>query len=498
MTFNTYDPDTASTFQYYTPPQRKDLNSTYAFGVSKKNALKLLGFNDNGQLNAWGKAVNIGAPLWGGPLGVAVPALRDTVAKSIASDTVAEQGIADRQQKDLRLGVAGAELLGGAALGLTGAGAPAAVPLITKGGIGVAQNIMQDGGFLQGGSHASGKDLAVVDKQTGSDTGVRMEGGELLFSRERTEALKDAVANCDYGKLMKIAHEQIMQPTNKSEYANGGTITEPTYLSDAIQPQQISVPYLQQPEMGGLMERNTTMTMPTTPNEDIPLMPMRTMYATEPTMQYADVDRSVAPTIIGGGTASTPSTDWMSYLKYTIPIAQTALGATAALTTKLPEYTPPADFLGMIERRKRMANEGLNAQENILLDKEAQDAYRLGVDNIYKASGGNAGAILGNQNALASDLLNFQLKKAAMNSAERKANIGDYENSIAKELELSRDAYGRKYNQAAGTRAAGGNLLGVGLLNAQDAFTADDIARAYSRLDKTEQDNYMNYLKNKK
>jgi hypothetical protein len=219
-----------------------------------------------------------------------------------------------------------------------------------------------------------------------------------------------------------------------------------------------------------------------------------------PEMQYPQDNNTIGTSAKMNTTTpatTTPSGSWMDYIKYAIPAIQTGLGAYASQTTKLPEFTPPAEFNAMMALHKRQSGEGLSAQENMLLDRAIQDTYTTGLNKIYGSSGGNAGAILGNQNALAGDVLNAKIKQAALNADQRKKNQDTYAEDVAKQLALMQDAYKLKYAQAAGARAAGGNLMGVGLNNAQDMMMADALKKEKAGQSNTFENSLEEYFKNK-
>jgi hypothetical protein len=171
----------------------------------------------------------------GGPTAWAGLAGRDALAKHISGNSDAMAGIERHQKKDLNAILAGGEITAGAALSATGAGAAIGAPLIGAGvqqGIKTANmanggympdysSVMGNGGMVNGGSHQSGHDLAIVDKNTGGDTGIRVEGGEMVFSKERTNALRNAYNQKDYNAVMQIVREQMHNGVNAHKLDDG-------------------------------------------------------------------------------------------------------------------------------------------------------------------------------------------------------------------------------------------------------------------------------------
>jgi hypothetical protein len=491
--FNTYNPDTASTFQYYTPKPKTDLSSDWGLGLSKEQALSLLGYKTNGELNTFGHVQN-GLGIAGVGEGFVAIAARDALAKNIAGNSDASMGIAEHQKKNLGVGLGLAQIGLGAGLIGTGAGVGVGAPLIASG---VKQTYntyqMENGGLIKGGSHESGHDLAIVDKHTGGDTGIRVEGGEMVFSKERTNALKHAYATKDYNAIMKIVREQMINGGGGHKLENGTD------------------------ELGLLVPQSTSMNWatgyPTATNEGIGSMPIDAgdnmmnwgngqVYTPTPPNDFnltnasMDAIKGYSGVPNNGIVTTAPkATDWNSYFKYAIPAAQIGLGAYATQSTKLPEYTRPESFNALMALHKKQSGQGLTAEENMLLDREIQNAYHTGVNKIYNASGGNAGAILGNQNALAGDVLNAKIKQMALNADERKRNTNAYAEDIAKELSLTQDAFNRRYAQAVGARSAGGQLMGTGINNAQDMLIADELAKTQKEQDNTSSKALLDYLK---
>lgn len=391
---------------------------------------------------------------------------------------------------------------------------------------------MSNGGMVNGGSHQSGHDLAIVDKNTGGDTGIRVEGGEMVFSKERTNALKHAYNQNDYNAVMRIVREQMHNGVNAHKLEGG---TNELNLVPQGSAMNWNDGYPQNPSVINQIEYNTpysTNRMVSDANElnigtpintkiqansmnwdtgyankfdpNIELAGMPTKYASQKDygispMQNPEMRLQQDYNAIGTGAVTPPSNasgSWMDYIKYAIPAIQTGLGAYAS-QTKLPEFTTPPEFDAMIALHKRQSGEGLSAQENMLLDRAIQDTYTTGLNKIYNNSGGNAGAILGNQNALAGDVLNAKIKQAALNADQRKKNQDTYSEDVAKQLALVQNLYNQRYAQAAGARAAGGNLMGVGLNNAQDMITADALKKAGNSQDNTFANALEEYFKNK-
>lgn len=77
--------------------------------------------------------------------------------------------------------------------------------------------------MLEGGE--GGDDLAVVDTNTGKDTGVRMEKGEMVvFSKQTLSALGKALKTGDKDSVFGIVQEQVNKSGDNGGFAKGGVV----------------------------------------------------------------------------------------------------------------------------------------------------------------------------------------------------------------------------------------------------------------------------------
>lgn len=74
---------------------------------------------------------------------------------------------------------------------------------------------------LQGASHEEGG-IPVTDASTGQDTDVSLEGGEMVFSKEDSSALQQAVQQGDKEAVFNIVSANMQKEVNEGEMKNGG------------------------------------------------------------------------------------------------------------------------------------------------------------------------------------------------------------------------------------------------------------------------------------
>lgn len=75
--------------------------------------------------------------------------------------------------------------------------------------------------MLNGPSHAEGG-MPVMDEQTGQETDVLLEGGEMVFSKEDSASLEQAVATGDKEAVFQIVSANIQKEVSAGEMAKGG------------------------------------------------------------------------------------------------------------------------------------------------------------------------------------------------------------------------------------------------------------------------------------
>lgn len=75
--------------------------------------------------------------------------------------------------------------------------------------------------MTQGPSHEEGG-MPVTDAQTGQDTDVSLEGGEMVFSQDDSAALKQAVSSGDKDAVFQIVSGNLQKEVSEGEMAKGG------------------------------------------------------------------------------------------------------------------------------------------------------------------------------------------------------------------------------------------------------------------------------------
>jgi hypothetical protein len=462
MLFDTIQPQ----INNYTAPQNPK------FSGNEKKLMSILGYNDEGNRNTWGKIM----PFVPG-LGVAGTIGSNIFANHLASDNdeiLREHIRAANKQKGMA-SIGGLEI--GAGVAASALGAPqAGMPLITQ-GIGTsAQSFqMKEGGYIPGGSHKSGNDIALVHANTGEDTGIRVEGKELLFSKENTEELKEAIENNDHEKLFKIVESQLNngkpqmdnekmelgEGTNWSGIPNVQQYTNPYAFGDYFGKEQNGQPYgVYAPEqidysMAGMAGYTPSNAMLNRNYNDTPL----------PMQEGIDaVSSSTAPTNSMG-----------NYWSYIPALAQTAIGL-SNVNKKIPTIQEPAAYSNYVNRVEQMSHQGYTPEERAYIDRDIKSTYALGLDKAKSYSGGNSAAVLGTLNSLGNGMNEAKLKAKAEEAGLKRQNLLNYGSALGTETQLfnlPNQEWAMKY--ALMNKEAAANLANTGLTNVQGAATYNNL-----------------------
>jgi hypothetical protein len=450
---------------------------TAKFGGTDKTIMSLLGYNDEGNRNTWGKIMPFT------PFGGAATIGGNFLAHKMVSDDSQQlqDNVAQANQEKMKAALAMLQI--GAGVGATAFGAPqAGVPLITS-GAGSAVQSFGEGGILPSGSHKSGNDLALVHSKTGEDTDIRLEGGELLFSKENTEELKEAIKNNDHKKMLKIVKSQMKGGKHKMDNKKM-ELGEGRGWSGIPNVQQDSNPYAFGDYFG--KEQNGQPVFDKyTPTSVQPYV----FEGQKAPFSYANPDFSVAQgdtsnpytfsedwsgadVINGKGMDATIPTSGNSmgdYWSYIPGIAQTAIGL-SNVNKKIPTITEPAAYSKYISRLAQMSNQGYTPEEKAYLNRGIQGSYDLGMNKAVNYSGGNSAAVLGTLNSLGNSMNEAKLKMAAEESGLKRQNLLNYGNALGTETQmfnLPNQEWAMKY--ALMNKEAAANLARTGLENVQSA-----------------------------
>jgi hypothetical protein len=453
--FDTTQPNTANTWGNYipTPPQS-----------SSDFLQKLIGQKADGTQNLWGDALQF-TPLM--PLkeaGNIYEAYKNSNTNNAQNyrntATGAFSSYANQAQSIL------SNLTNGA------------IPQQTAGLSQLSQVFMKDGGVLKGGSHASGNDMQIVHSLTGKPTGVKIEGGEMVVSEDRTEGLKKYLAKkslskSDYKGMERLIREQMAEKPERAdnengevELADGGIIPFDSSLGS-----DFSNYYIPQ-------DATTASVGNAGQNAGIFGYPFNNQ---APNPQ--DANWQGFPYANG-----TNNTDWSKYQPATTPdttaakstspnywnyvpgAAQSLIGL-AATTRHLPTPTIPAEWTQNLNNLRLQSTQGFSPAEMAMYKRDAMNTYRLNNANLANNAQGNAGAILGNQSTASNDLNDANLKLMAMNKGQQRLNQQNYQSALGTDVGLQQHIFDMLYNQALQTKNAGAALANTGLTNLQSANT---------------------------
>ena len=481
MLFDTTVPN----IQNYTAPQ------TPKFSGNEKTLMSVLGYNDEGNRNTWGKIASF------------------TPAFAVGSNLLSKQFIKDEpqelqdsvklaNQQKLQEALAGAQVAAGVGLsiaGLPNVGVPMAISGVGQGVRSFGNNReMKDGGYIPGGSHRSGNDIALVHAKTGQDTGIRVEGAELLFSKENTEQLKEAIKNNDHKKLLKIVKSQLKNGTPKMEhgemefggggmmpympqednninwnnYLAYGNFAQPiqlqeqsTFLPNIVANDQVSqnVMALDNP-MANQQTLNGLTTQPTNTNWSTGLM-----YGSDASMPMSNTSL----------TAPTSGNSMGNYWNYIPGIAQTAIGL-SNVNKKIPTITEPAAYANYISRLAQMSNQGYTPEERAYIDRDIKGTYDLGLNKAAMYSGGNSAAVQSTLGELGRGMNEAKLRARAEEAGLKRQNLLNYGSALGTETQLfnlPNQEWAMKY--ALMNKEAAANLANTGLTNVQSAATYNNL-----------------------
>lgn len=428
------------------------------FSGHEETIMKLLGYKDDGTRNTWGKIMPFT------PFGGAATIGGNLLANQMVKDNDPALQEAVHQANKEKIQGALAMLQIGAGVGATAFGAPqAGVPLITSG---VNQGIktFANGGEMEhGGSHESGNDFAVVHKQTGEDTGIRLENGEVVFSEDRSELMKDAVESGNKDLLMKIVEQQLRVNNKGKEMANGTN-----YVNVS---QQENDPYAFGSFYGQPKGQPIFDTYPAPQNQPYVFQGQQTpstpMYGSPNT--WGAWNSSEVPQQMS---ASTPSAtgSGMEYLSYLPGLLQTVTGLAGA-SKELPKgFTPTQDWTDYYNQAKEQSTQGFTPEEKIMYQHDILGNYNLGLDKLTKYSGGNSAAVLAGLNELGQGKNDAELKLAAMDKQQKRANLSNYASALDKDLAMQQIMQDKVLEMAMKNRAAASGLANTGLGNLENTY----------------------------
>lgn len=438
---------------------------------------KLGGYDDSGNKTLLGKGLSTIMP--------AVGFAADLQAHNLAKGTEQESAVSRTINQDIARQLAITQLAAGIATSNPS--------MIAGGGMQLPQTYMKDGGILNGGSHRSGNDLALVHAKSGEDTHVRLEGGELLFSKENTDLLKKALKSNDHKRLMKVVKKQLanggspnIDNDGDEEYFGGTSKYGIPYTANYSNNINISNPStwgLLNGSWGGVPMSNDTydgasVMADVNPMGDTPTIATSPNYYSSMIGEnnqngnvlraLLDNQESTTPT---SAPPTSPEHNKWAYLAEALPYAaQTAYGLQQTKAA-LPTITEPLRNAAFVNELQRLSHQGYTPEEKALFNTQAQSEYARGVYNAKENSGGNAAALMGALGNLSLAKHEANLKLAAQDAALRRENLMNYGNALNTEAQLYNiPSQQWAMQQAAAARAAGANLAQAGMGNLEGLF----------------------------
>jgi hypothetical protein len=401
---------------------------SHKFSGDDATLMKLLGYKDDGERNTWGKIASFNPSFALGS---------NLIANNVVKNTNdAELQAAVKLSNQKKMGEALAGLQVGAGIGLSIAGMPqAGVPMALSGVQQGVKSFGNGGEMKYGGSHASNNDFAVVHKNTGQDTGVRLENGEVIFSEDRSDMMKRAVDNGDKDFLMKIVEQQL-KVNNKSNVKEIGD--NELNIGNEVQLAQNNSPYGWN-GMTGTFDISNPNTL-TTPNINQPIESQ-------------------------GLVASTTTPNYASYLQYAPALAQIGIGLAGASKSLPKGFTIPEDWNNYYNQTKQQSNEGFTPEEKIMYQNDILGNYKMGVNKLVNYAGGNSAAVLGNLTELGQAKNEAELKLAAMDKQQKRANMATYADALNKDIAMKQIIDNMTLEMAMKNRGAASSLANTGLSN---------------------------------
>jgi hypothetical protein len=330
---------------------------------------------------------------------------------------------------------------------------------------------MKDGGYIPGGSHRSGNDIALVHAKTGQDTGIRVEGSELLFSKENTEELKEAIKNNDHKKLLKIVKSQLKNGTPKIEHGNM-EFEEGTNWSGIPNVQQDSDPYA----FGNFYGRPQGQPYGVYAPEQIDYsmagyMPSDAML----NRNYNDTTLPIQEGINAVSSSTAPTNSMGNYWNYIPGLAQAAIGL-SNVNKKIPTIQEPAAYSNYVNRLAQMSNQGYTPEERAYIDRDIKGTYDLGLNKAAMYSGGNSAAVQSTLGELGRGMNEAKLRARAEEAGLKRQNLLNYGSALGTETQLfnlPNQEWAMKY--ALMNKEAAAGLANTGLTNVQGAATYNNL-----------------------
>lgn len=335
-------------------------------------------------------------------------------------------------------------------------------------------NLKHGGAVMVHGGRRERDDIALVNADTGEDTGKRVSSGEMIvFSEDTLNSLKTALKGKDKDEVFNLVKAQVSKKPGK-KFVDGGSGNTGYYPPDQGKAMGYWYPsedvqYYEEPGTpGGLMNsdiynlQNSSAEIPA-----IPAMPASRRPAAN--TNVGDNLSYWAPSVAGSA--------FDLYRMY-----QGLKGA----KTKIPTWNRPAEWVRYMDEARNASTMGFSGAEMANLQGELDRGYLSDVSNIYNASGGNAGTVLGNLGRANTQRNTNQLKVALADRAARLDNLKRYGAVLGNDVNLDRLIFSDKYSEAKQKEAAGAKLANDAIMNLKDRGVVDQFYNPQSLHGKTQ------------
>lgn len=316
------------------------------------------------------------------------------------------------------------------------------------------------GGVLVTGGDQGEDDIALVDADSGQDTGKRVSSGEMIVFSEKTLAeLSKALKDKDKDSVFSLVQDQIKKkPNRKGGMINGAAIniTPSAGNMDWGWPADTTQPYEEAPNP-----------------------------------EYFDVqgNRVVPAPVV----ADAPKNTLGENLAYWIPSgAGNAMDSfrfaygMAGADTPIPQWSKPNNWRSYVNELKMGAMAGFTPAERAAFQTQQDRQYLTDIANINNASNSSSAIALGNYGRANTQQYLSNLNFAAADAAQRRANVQMYGSALANDVNLDRLIFGDKYQEAKQKEAAGAKLANDAFMNIKDRAVVDQFYNPQSLHGKTQ------------
>lgn len=319
----------------------------------------------------------------------------------------------------------------------------------TQNGYSQAPQVLRNGGKIQGGkinapSHEEGG-VNLVDED-GNSKGIEVEGDERIVNdKDWTKVLsflksgksKNALAllkDIDKREPKEKGYDGMnlgATPTGYYDFNGGTTQYDPNFAN--TYPPQTNI--------------QDNAFAPTT-------NPITGQVVQSPTQTKLPVTQGATPNKF----------DYSEMLKYGLDVGKLGLGLNAAMQT-LPQYQIPKEWSDHMDRARYFSEQGLLPEEKAQALDLSNNAYATQVRDLTNASGGNAGALLGNLVAANQNRYKIANQLALADRQAKEASFDKYEGRLAKDVAMKKAIFDQKYNQALANKTEGMGLASDALAN---------------------------------